>query len=75
MNLDRDRKAADKFNAAQKAKFPIVSDPKFKAAEAYGIKGIPTNVAIDKNGTVVGVVVGSDEGKIKEAVAKAVPKK
>jgi peroxiredoxin len=75
VNLDKDRKAADKFHAEQKPGFPLVSDTKFKAAEAYGVKSIPTNVAIDKDGVVVAVVVGADEAEIGAAVNKAAAKK
>lgn len=52
-----------------------MNDSKFEAAKAYGIKSIPTNVVIDKDGNVAAAIVGSDEAQITAAVKKAQPKK
>ena len=67
--LERDRAAAGLWKKQFKAGFPFVFDPKMTIAKAYGVEGIPVNVAIDRNGRVLKVIEGADTEAL-EAVAR-----
>ena len=53
-----------KFGESLKLPFPLASDPKGEAADAYGVKGMAwasrTTFVIDGDGKVVKVIEGKD---------------
>jgi len=52
--------------------FPVVHDPRAKAAELLGMTGgIPYNVVLDRSGRVVGSA--SDVAELDKLVARVVP--
>ena len=47
-----------KFLAEVGVTFPIVNDTGERVANAYRIRGLPTNVFIDRNGVIQDIVIG-----------------
>jgi hypothetical protein len=41
--------------------FPTIHDPTGKTAVEYGVRGVPTTFFIDRDGTILGGVVGPRE--------------
>ncbi len=66
--------AASQWKKDFKPGFPILFDPKMTIVNAYGVEGLPTNIAIDRNGKIVQVLVGGDSAAL-EAVVKRMAKK
>jgi thiol-disulfide isomerase/thioredoxin len=60
INLDKQRDLADAFLAQHPVPFDVAFDPAGKTAEAFGVKGMPTSVLIDRNGVIVESHVGWD---------------
>ena len=52
INLDQDRKLADKFLAATPAGFRIEFDPGGALATEFGVTAMPMSFLIDRNGKV-----------------------
>lgn len=53
VNVDKERKLADRFLAEVPHPFAIEFDPDGKLAEQYGVEAMPSSVLIDKNGQVL----------------------
>lgn len=77
LDLREDKAKVEKFLTDNKYDFHTLLDAKGAAAEAYGVKGIPTFVVINKDGTVawIGVGFGPNTAKdmdkaIDDAIAK-----
>ena len=62
ISLDEEKHDAEQYASAEKLPFPILLDPKSKAAEAYSVDGIPTLFVINKNGNVTYVQEGLEAG-------------
>jgi len=52
VNVDRERRAADRFLAQYPVQFDLLFDPAGSLAEAYQVHGMPTSVLIDRKGKV-----------------------
>lgn len=52
VNLDEDRKDADRFLKELPAKFQVVYDPEGKIAEQYKLIGMPSSFIVDRDGAV-----------------------
>jgi thiol-disulfide isomerase/thioredoxin len=52
VNVDRERRAADRFLAQYPVQFDLRFDPEGSLAEAYQVHGMPTSVLIDRQGKV-----------------------
>jgi cytochrome c biogenesis protein CcmG/thiol:disulfide interchange protein DsbE len=52
VNVDEKREDADAFLAARAPRLTVLLDPSAKAAEAFGVEGMPTTVVIDRAGLV-----------------------
>jgi len=52
VNLDQDRKAADKFLAAVPAGFRVEFDPAGTLATQFGVTAMPMSFLIDRKGAV-----------------------
>lgn len=66
INLDANKKHADRFLAQYPANFDVLYDPKGKIARKYQLKGMPSSFLINKQGKVVSSHVGfTDEKKNK----------
>lgn len=55
---DAGPEAVKKFLAEVGVTFPIVNDTDGSVATAYHIRGLPTNVFIDRNGVIQDIIVG-----------------
>lgn len=77
INLDKKKKAVDKFLTKYPANFIVAHDPAGKTAELYDVKGMPSSYIIDRDGKIVYSHIGFREKskkelekKIQEAVVK-----
>jgi thiol-disulfide isomerase/thioredoxin len=61
VNVDADRTEAQKFLAAQPARFTVAFDPKGEAARSMRLKGMPSSFLIDRHGNVVASHIGFRE--------------
>ena len=52
VNLDAQRKLADKFLQENPADFAVIYDPKGKIASHFQIKGMPSSVLFDRQGNI-----------------------
>lgn len=52
INLDQERRLADRFLAETPAGFAIGYDPDGKVAEQYHLKGVPSSFLIDRQGNI-----------------------
>jgi thiol-disulfide isomerase/thioredoxin len=52
VNLDRRRRDAEAFLAAQPHRMLVVFDPRARMLEAFGAAGIPSSLVIDRQGTI-----------------------
>ncbi|HME37457.1 MAG TPA: TlpA disulfide reductase family protein [Steroidobacteraceae bacterium] len=52
INLDLDRKDAERFLAKYRPNFDVRFDPQGKMAEQFKIQGMPTSVIIDRHGAL-----------------------
>jgi peroxiredoxin len=62
ISLDEEKSDAEQYASAEKLPFPVLLDPRSKAAEAYSVDGIPTLFVIDKNGKVTYAQEGLETG-------------
>jgi peroxiredoxin len=46
------------FTAEMNLHFPMILDPEGKLAQSYGVKGIPTNFLLDRQGMIREIIVG-----------------
>jgi peroxiredoxin len=53
ISIDDNQKDAEEFANAEKLPFPVLLDLRSKAADAYGVEGIPVLFVIDKYGKVI----------------------
>ncbi len=63
VNLDHDRKLADKFLLDSPADFPIIYDSKGLIARKYKLKGMPSSFIYDRTGKLVNAHVGFNKQK------------
>lgn len=63
MNLDSDKKDAEKFLKPFKSSFLIEYDPDGKVAERFNVEAMPTSVIFDRNGKQVKQHMGFDSKK------------
>ncbi|MEO2173128.1 MAG: TlpA disulfide reductase family protein [bacterium] len=66
VNLDQDRKLADRFLAQAGVHFIIGFDPGGITPLAYEIKGMPSSVIINRDGTIFSQRVGFNQHRQKE---------
>jgi cytochrome c biogenesis protein CcmG, thiol:disulfide interchange protein DsbE len=52
VNLDQDRKDAERFLAKFHPNFDVRFDPQGEAAERFKVRGMPTSVIIDRHGVL-----------------------
>ena len=61
INLDKDRKLADKFLSEVPADFTIAYDSEGTVADSYHVPGMPSSFIIDRNGKIRSIHVGFHE--------------
>lgn len=66
INVDEEKKNAEKFLEAHPASFPVMYDPKGKLAEAFQVPGMPTSYLFDTSGKLVHTTKGFKNSKSKE---------
>jgi hypothetical protein len=57
-----------KFIKKAKPSFTVLHDPTLVAQKAFGVEGIPMNVALDRTGKII-ALAGGDEEELKHAMA------
>jgi hypothetical protein len=57
-----------KFIKKAKPTFTVLHDPTLVAQRAFGVEGIPMNVALDRTGKII-ALAGGDEEELKRAMA------
>lgn len=57
-----------KFIKKVKPSFTVLHDPTLVAQKAFGVEGIPMNVALDRTGKII-ALAGGDEEELKRAMA------
>ena len=71
VNLDKDRKLADKFLKAVDVNFKIAFDQSGKTASSYKLRGMPSSYLIDRDGKVHASHVGfrdKDKSELEQAI-------
>ena len=71
VNLQEEPKPVKDFLTKNKLTFPVVLDTNGKIGSVYGVRGIPTTYLIDKEGFIVGGIVGGkewDTPEVEEAI-------
>ncbi len=71
INLDKNRKDAQKFLDRYPAEFIVAYDPKGKSAEKYQVMGMPSSYFIDREGEIKIQHKGfrdKDRGKLEETI-------
>lgn len=63
VNVDKERKAAEKFLATMKTTLPIVWDAEGELAKKYELQAMPTSFIYDRQGKLVSSHVGFDPDK------------
>ena len=63
VNLDKERKAADRFLADHPAPFPVAFDPRGKTAEAFRVQAMPSSFVLGRSGEILHAHVGFDPAK------------
>ena len=77
VNLDKDRKAADKFLKDMEVSFKVVFDESGDSAAAYKLKGMPSSYLIGRDGKVYASHIGfreKDKAKLEQAIKKLLNK-
>lgn len=64
VNLDAERKAAQKFLAKYPAKFSITYDPEGVIAEQYQVMGMPSSYLINPQGQIAATHIGFRKKKV-----------
>ncbi len=71
VNVDQPRVHVEEFVKRHGVTFPVLLDVGAKVARSYGVKGLPCNFLIDKNGVVREVILGwIDEEYLAESIEK-----
>jgi len=63
INLDKDRKAAEKFLAEHPAPFTVAFDPEGKTAEAFQVPAMPTSFVLGRSGEILHAQAGFDPAR------------
>ena len=63
VNVDRDRKAADRFLAKLKCELPVIYDPDGKIAAAYQLEAMPSSFIYGRDGTLRASLIGFEPEK------------
>jgi thiol-disulfide isomerase/thioredoxin len=63
INLDKDRKAADKFLADHPAPFTVAFDPAGKTAGAFKVPAMPSSFVLGRTGEILHAQAGFDPTK------------
>jgi len=58
VNVGQTREVVDAFTAQFNLSYPMLMDPEGMVARLYGVKGIPTNFLIDRDGILKEILVG-----------------
>ena len=58
VNVAQSRAVVEAFTAQLNLSYPMIMDPDGSLAQFYGVKGIPTNFLIDRDGTIREILVG-----------------
>jgi peroxiredoxin len=58
VSVDADAKRIPPFVAEHRLSFPIAHDPRMDAANAWGVRGLPTSFLVDREGTVTALALG-----------------
>lgn len=58
VNVAQSRDVVEAFTAQFNLSYPMIMDPDGSLAQFYGVKGIPTNFLIDRDGTIREILVG-----------------
>jgi len=58
VNVGDSVEIVEAFTAEMNLHFPMILDPEGKLARSYGVKGIPTNFLIDRQGMIREIIVG-----------------
>jgi thiol-disulfide isomerase/thioredoxin len=66
VNLDAEKKDAEKFLKPFKVSFELEYDPEGKSAETYKVEAMPTSVVFDRTGKKVSSHLGFDSKKAKD---------
>jgi cytochrome c biogenesis protein CcmG/thiol:disulfide interchange protein DsbE len=66
VNLDKDRKLAEKFLHDLPASFTIAYDPEGKVADSYEVEGMPSSYIIDRDGQISAVHLGFRQDDIRQ---------
>ncbi len=77
VNLDKDRKLADKFLKEMEINFKVVFDESGKTAAAYKVKGMPSSYLIGRDGKVYASHIGfrdKDKAQLEQAIKKLLKK-
>ena len=72
VNLDAKRADAEKFLAAQPARFALAFDAQGEAAKQFAVKGMPTSLLIGPDGKVIAVHQGFREEERQDLEARLV---
>lgn len=75
VNVEGDRKPAEKIAAKSKVTFPVLIDAGQKVSESYELEAMPTTVVVDRNGKVRYVHRGyksGDEAKYIDVVKQLI---
>ncbi|MDO6425561.1 TlpA disulfide reductase family protein [Thalassotalea sp. 1_MG-2023] len=63
VNLDARKQNATEFLQQYPASFPVLYDPKGKVAKAFKLKGMPSSILLNRDGSVVSRHIGFNEQK------------
>ncbi len=63
VSVDKSLDAADAFVAGHPAAFTVAYDPAGRAAEAFGVQGMPSTFLVGRDGTLLASHVGFDARK------------
>jgi thiol-disulfide isomerase/thioredoxin len=66
VNVDAERRDADRFLREVPIEFEIVFDPKGDLARRFQVKGMPSSYVFDRNGTLVETHIGFRDAKTAE---------
>lgn len=66
VNLDENRKDAEKFLQEVPANFNIAFNPQGNIPEAYHVQGMPTSYLVDRNGQLVGGHIGFNSSETEQ---------
>lgn len=70
VNVDRDRKAADRFLAELDSDLPVIYDPEGEIAGRYELEAMPSSFVYDRKGVLRETHLGFHPGKVAEVEAE-----